>query len=94
MTQREFDVEQIVNDVAQAAYRDEAGTPVRLDDTAASLGLLTYEGLGRLVTFLKDLVSRPPLANPIWQAHREVVEALISDIEKYRIPLYYDELHR
>lgn len=81
-------------EIAQTAYRDEAGSPVPLDETSAALSLLTYDALGRLVTFLRDLSMRPPLAGPAWQAHRDILEALVADIEKHRLPLYYDELHR
>ena len=86
-------VDATLEEIGQAAFRDRAGPAVPLDGTSNALSLLTVEAMGRLVTFLRDLSQRPPMAGPAWLAHREVLEALVSDIERHRTLLYYDELH-
>lgn len=84
-------VTRTVAEIARGAYRDEIGPVPDLTGTAAILALLTYEALGRLETFLADLVTRAPLASPVWQPHRDALEALVADIRKHRTLLYYDE---
>ena len=86
-------IDRTVAEIAQSAYRESPGVPPNLDGTAAALSLLTYDAMSRLVTFLKDLSQRPPLSGSVWLAHREAIEALIADLEKHRVALYYDELH-
>lgn len=79
--------------IGKDSFRDESGPQVPIPQTEWALSCLTYDALGRLQTFLADLAKRPPMIGPAFQAHREVIEALASDIEKHRVVLYYDELH-
>jgi hypothetical protein len=46
------------------------------------VGRLTTETLDRLVLMFHDMSERPPLSGPAWYAHREFVEAIVSDLRR------------
>lgn len=69
--------------IEQSMYSEEPPSrAVELIQAGGTISTLSEYGLERLLTFLEDLTRRAPLTGPMWSAHREVIEALASDVAR------------
>lgn len=68
--------------IGRDAYLETPVDGVRFDELPWVVSRLTVEALERLVIFFHDMSERPPLSGPAWYAHRELVEAIVSDLRR------------
>jgi hypothetical protein len=73
-----------ISAIEKAGFLDEPITrKVEFDETSWAVGTVTDEALERVSYFLDTITRRAPMAQgPGWAAHRQVIEAFVSDLRR------------